>query len=116
HAAHVVAGSVRGIEALAEGGVANQTVNLAYGEGNTLVRCAELIASELGGEPHATLARPRLGEEQHYGDARALRPRRGAPLRRGSRESTGPARLPAPRPARGGHRALGRLVPRAPRG
>ena len=31
--------------------VANQTVNLAFGQGNTLVRAAELIAAELGVEP-----------------------------------------------------------------
>jgi UDP-glucose 4-epimerase len=61
-----VAGIVRGIEALAEGRVANQTVNLAYGEGNTLVRCAELIAGELGVEPDVTLAPSLLGEVTHY--------------------------------------------------
>src|SRR4029078_11544094 len=66
HAAHVVAGSVRGIEALAEGRVANQTVNLAYGEGNTLVRCAELIAGELGVEHDVTLAPSLLGDVTHY--------------------------------------------------
>ena len=43
-----VDGIARGVYALAEKRVANQTVNLAYGQGNTLVRAAELIAEELG--------------------------------------------------------------------
>ena len=43
--------SSRGIEALAGGRVANETINLAYGQGNTLVHAAELIAAELGVEP-----------------------------------------------------------------
>ena len=58
--------SLKGIEALAEGGVVNQTINLAYGQGNTLVRCAELIASELDMEPQMTLAPSLLGEVTHY--------------------------------------------------
>ena len=37
-------GIARGIERLADGRVANETINLAYGQGNTLVRAAELIA------------------------------------------------------------------------
>ncbi len=59
-------GIVRGIEALAEGRVVNQTVNLAYGQGNTLVRCAELIAGELDVTPQMTLAPSLLGEVTHY--------------------------------------------------
>jgi UDP-glucose 4-epimerase len=59
-------GIVRGVEALAEGRVVNQTINLAYGQGNTLVRCAELIAAELGTEPRMTLAPSLLGEVTHY--------------------------------------------------
>ena len=42
-----VDGISRGIGALVDGRVANETINLAYGEGNTLVRAAELIAAEL---------------------------------------------------------------------
>lgn len=61
-----VDGIARGIEALAEGRVANETVNLAYGQGNTLVRCAELIAAELGVDPQMTLAPSLLGEVTHY--------------------------------------------------
>jgi nucleoside-diphosphate-sugar epimerase len=61
-----VDGIARGIYALAEGRVTNKTVNLAYGEGNTLVRAAELIAGELGVEPEITLAPSLLGEVTHY--------------------------------------------------
>src|SRR5690242_3873443 len=61
-----VDGITRGIEALAEGRVVNETINLAYGQGNTLVHAAELIAAELGVEPKITLAPSLLGEVTHY--------------------------------------------------
>ena len=61
-----VDGIVRGIEALGEGRVANETINLAYGEGNSLVRAAELIAAELGVEPKMTIAPSLLGEVTRY--------------------------------------------------
>jgi UDP-glucose 4-epimerase len=56
----------RGIERLAGGSVANETINLAYGQGNTLVRAAELIAGELGVEPQINHAASLLGEVTHY--------------------------------------------------
>jgi nucleoside-diphosphate-sugar epimerase len=59
-------GITRGIEALAEGRVVNETINLAYGHGNSLVHAAELIASELGVEPKIALAPSLLGEVTHY--------------------------------------------------
>lgn len=43
-----VDGIMAGIERLLSGQVSNQTINLAYGQGNTLVRMAELIAGALG--------------------------------------------------------------------
>jgi UDP-glucose 4-epimerase len=61
-----VDGIVRGIEALAEGRVVNQTINLAYGQGNTLVHVAERIAAVLGVEPDMTIAPSLLGEVTHY--------------------------------------------------
>ncbi len=61
-----VDGIVRGIEALAEGRVANETINLAFGEGNSLVRAAELIAAELDTEPKMTIAPSLLGEVTRY--------------------------------------------------
>jgi len=61
-----VDGIVRGVEALVEGRVVNQTINLAYGQGNTLVYAAERIAAELGTEPQMKIAPPLLGEVTHY--------------------------------------------------
>ncbi len=61
-----VDGVSRGIEALVDGRVANETINLAYGEGNTLVRAAELIASELDVDPKMTIAPSLLGEVTRY--------------------------------------------------
>ena len=61
-----VDGISRGIEALVDGRVANETINLAFGEGNTLVRAAELIAAELDVEPKMTIAPSLLGEVTRY--------------------------------------------------
>ena len=61
-----VDGIARGVYALADNRVMNKTINLAYGEGNTLVRAAELIAGELGVEPAITMAPSLLGEVTHY--------------------------------------------------
>ncbi len=61
-----VDGIVRGLEKLVAGRVVNQTINLAYGEGNTLVHCAERIAAELDVEPRMTMAPSLLGEVTHY--------------------------------------------------
>ena len=61
-----VDGIARGIEALTDGRVVNETINLAYGQGNTLVHAAELIAGELEVEPKITLAPSLLGEVTHY--------------------------------------------------
>jgi nucleoside-diphosphate-sugar epimerase len=61
-----VDGIARGVYALGEQRVANQTINLAYGQGNTLVRAAELIAGALDVEPQVTMAPSLLGEVTHY--------------------------------------------------
>ncbi len=61
-----VDGIARGVYALVDGRVTNKTVNLAYGEGNTLVRAAELIAAELGVDADITMAPSLLGEVTHY--------------------------------------------------
>jgi UDP-glucose 4-epimerase len=61
-----VDGIARGVYALGEGRVANETINLAFGEGNTLVRAAELIAEELDVEPQIVLAPSLLGEVTRY--------------------------------------------------
>lgn len=71
-----VAGVARGVELLAGGRAVNQTINLAYGQGNSLVTLAEYIAAELGVTPQITVAPSRVGEVTHYvaniGKARAL--------------------------------------------
>jgi len=61
-----VSGIASGVYDLHEGRVENQTINLAYGQGNTLVRMAQLIGQALGKEPKITLASPLLGEVTHY--------------------------------------------------
>src|SRR5581483_1681993 len=62
-----VDGILAGIERLLSGRVANQTINLAYGQGNTLVRMAELIAAALGvpAEIHVEPSK-RVGEVTRY--------------------------------------------------
>jgi UDP-glucose 4-epimerase len=59
-------GIARGVERLAGGDVSGETINLAYGQGNTLVRAAELIAAELDVKPHINTAPALLGEVTHY--------------------------------------------------
>jgi UDP-glucuronate 4-epimerase len=61
-----VDGLARGVESLVAGSVVNETINLAYGQGNTLVRAAELIAGALGVEPQIGFTPSLLGEVTHY--------------------------------------------------
>jgi len=61
-----VAGIAQGVYRLESGALQNQTINLAYGEGNTLVRAANLIAGELDVEPQIMLSPSLLGEVTHY--------------------------------------------------
>ncbi len=61
-----VSGIIAGLEALHSGRVKNQTINLAYGQGNTLVKMAQLIAEALDKAPKITLAPSLLGEVTHY--------------------------------------------------
>jgi nucleoside-diphosphate-sugar epimerase len=62
-----VDGIARGVSALAARDVQNETINLAFGQGNTLVRAAELIAAELDlAMPPVDAAPVRLGEVTHY--------------------------------------------------
>lgn len=72
----VVAGVARGIDLLAGKNSANQTINLAFGQGNSLVTLAEYIGIELGIAPEITIEPSRIGEVTHYvaniGKARAL--------------------------------------------
>lgn len=62
-----VEGIVRGMERLVSGQLANQTINLAYGEGNTLVYMAEVIAQLLDVDAEINVEpAKRPGEVTHY--------------------------------------------------
>lgn len=61
-----ISGIASGIYALHEGKVENQTINLAYGKGNSLVKMTHYIGEALGKEPQITLAPTQLGEVTHY--------------------------------------------------
>jgi UDP-glucose 4-epimerase len=69
-------GVYRGIELLVDGREANHTINLAYGQGNSLVTMAEYIGEALGIKPEMSIEPSRVGEVTHYvaniGKARAL--------------------------------------------
>lgn len=71
-----VGGVARAIDKLVGGQVANHTINLAYGQGNSLVAMANFIGEALGKEPDMTIKPARVGEVTHYvanvGKARAL--------------------------------------------
>jgi UDP-glucose 4-epimerase len=71
-----IAGVRSGIDLLLSGREANQTINLAYGQGNSLVSMAEYIGEALGVQPRIEIAPSRVGEVTHYvanvGKARAL--------------------------------------------
>ncbi|MBI3241547.1 MAG: NAD-dependent epimerase/dehydratase family protein [Chloroflexi bacterium] len=69
-------GIAKGIELLVSGKEANHTINLAYGQGNSLINMAEYIGEALGVKPDITVQPARVGEVTHYvaniGKARAL--------------------------------------------
>lgn len=71
-----VAGVTSGLEKLVSGEIKNHTINLAYGQGNSLVDMARFIAEELDKEPNMTIEPARVGEVTHYvaniGKAHAL--------------------------------------------
>lgn len=71
-----VDGVTRGIESLVAGRDHNHTINLACGQGHSLVSMAEYIGEELGIKPNMTVEPPRVGEVTHYvaniGKARSI--------------------------------------------
>lgn len=71
-----VAGVATGIERLVNGDIESHTINLAFGQGNSLINMAKFIGEALGIEPNMTVAPARVGEVTHYvanvGKARAL--------------------------------------------
>lgn len=62
-----VDGIMRGMQRMLAGEVMNRTINLAYGEGNSLIRMAELIGAALGLSPEI-IVQPakRPGEVSYY--------------------------------------------------
>ena len=61
-----VAGVLAGITALLEGRVVGQTVNLAHGQGNTLIDVVNIVSLALSKEPHFTCEPSRVGEVTRY--------------------------------------------------
>jgi len=59
-------GLLRGIDALVSGKVTNQTINLANGEGRTLVDAVNIISLALGKRPKVTYEPARPGEVTRY--------------------------------------------------
>lgn len=69
-------GLCKGIDLLVGGRAENHTINLAYGQGNSLIVAAEYVGEALGIRPQITIEPPRVGEVTHYvaniGKAHAL--------------------------------------------
>lgn len=59
-------GMCLGIDSLVSGKVTDQTINLAYGRGNSLVDAVNIIALALGKTPKVTYEPARAGEVMHY--------------------------------------------------
>ncbi len=59
-------GICRGIDALVAGRVTNQTINVAYGQGSTLVDAVNIIGLALGKRPQVTFESARAGEVMRY--------------------------------------------------
>jgi UDP-glucose 4-epimerase len=55
-----------GIEKLLSGEVHNETINLAYGKGNSLLKLVELISAALGTIPEVRIEPSQVGEVTHY--------------------------------------------------
>lgn len=71
-----VAGVASGLTKLVAGQIRNHTINLAYGQGNSLLKMTEYIATALGKTPLLEIQPSQRGEVTHYianiGRARAL--------------------------------------------
>ncbi|NDJ53735.1 MAG: NAD-dependent epimerase/dehydratase family protein [Chloroflexi bacterium] len=71
-----VGGIISGIDLLVSGEDANHTINLAYGQGNSLITMANHIAEALGKTANMEIEPSRVGEVTHYvaniGKARSL--------------------------------------------
>lgn len=71
-----VNGVISGLMLLTSDHKANQTINLAYGQGRTLVEMAQYVGKAIGVQPEINISSSRVGEVTHYvanvGKARAL--------------------------------------------
>jgi UDP-glucose 4-epimerase len=61
-----VSGVLAGVDALAAGKVARQTINLAFGQGSTLLDLVNILSLGLGKKPKATYEPSRAGEVTRY--------------------------------------------------
>lgn len=61
-----VGGIIRGIDRLVERTVSRETINLAYGQGSTLVDLVNLVSLALGKEPNVRYEPARAGEVTRY--------------------------------------------------
>jgi UDP-glucose 4-epimerase len=61
-----VSGLVRGVQALVTGQIHSETVNLASGQGRSLLEAARLVAEAVGREPRIAIAPSRPGEVTRY--------------------------------------------------
>jgi UDP-glucose 4-epimerase len=61
-----VQGVIKGIDALTSGRVHNQTINLAYGHGSTLLDVVNIASLALGREPQVSYEPARPGEVMRY--------------------------------------------------
>jgi len=59
-------GVLAGLDALVQGRVTRETINLAYGQGATLVDLVNIIALALGVEPNVRYEPARAGEVTRY--------------------------------------------------
>ncbi len=60
------AGVIRGIDALVDDRVQNETINLAFGQGNTLVDVVNIVSLALGCRPNVRYEPTRSGEVTRY--------------------------------------------------
>ncbi len=61
-----IRGIIAGIDNLAKNNIHNETINLAYGEGHTLVELVGYIADVFGKNHNSTIKPARVGEVTHY--------------------------------------------------
>ena len=61
-----VSGVISAIKNLVEGKVKNETFNLAFGKGHSLLELVQFIEENVGNKAHMTIKETQLGEVRHY--------------------------------------------------